>query len=89
MPPGLRLTVASVTNRPVEADLFTVRLLPLPDPTFSVVVFPGHRATVAFETNLPLPALLLMLRAMMDPSPSTLPGENTCPIPLVRTRLSR
>lgn len=82
VPPGLRLTVASVTNRPVEADRFTDRPLPVPDPTLSVVVFPGHLATVAFATNRPLPALRWMLRAMIGPFPNTFPESEHLPGPL-------
>ena len=42
-----------MTNLPVDAERETVRLLPVPDPTRSVVVFPGDRATVALLTNRP------------------------------------
>jgi hypothetical protein len=76
VPPGLRFTVASVTNRPVEAERLTDRLFEVPVPTRSVVVFPGHRATVAFETNRPVLALRLTLRAIGRPLP-----EHASPAP--------
>ena len=52
MPLGLRLAVVFVTNLPVEAERATVRLLPVPELTLSVVVLPGHRATVALGHEL-------------------------------------
>lgn len=80
VPPGLRFAVPSVTNRPVDAERFTDRLFPVPEPTRSVVVLPGHRETVAFETNRPVLALRLTLRAMVDLFPSTpAPRQATCP----------
>lgn len=66
MPPGFRLAVAWVTNRPLEAERATVRLLPVPEPTLSVVVLAGHRATVALDTNLPLEAERLTDRAISN-----------------------
>ena len=72
VPPGLRRAVPAVTNLPVDADRFTVRLLPVPLPTRSVVVFPGHRAVVALLTNRPVPALrftdLLAMASSLDTS---------------------
>lgn len=53
MPSGLRRAVAAVTKRPEDADRFTARLLLVPLPARSVVVFPGHRAAVEFETKRP------------------------------------
>ena len=61
------MMVAPLTNLPVEAERLTDRLLPVPAPTRSVVVFPGHRTVVAFETNRPVLALRLTLRAMAGP----------------------
>lgn len=54
VPLGFRLPAAVVTNRPVEAERVTARVLLVPAPTRSVVVLPGHLATVALETNRPL-----------------------------------
>ena len=65
MPPGLRLPVAVVTNRPVEAERVTARVLPVPEPTRSVVVLPGQRAAVALLTKRPLDADLLTDLAMV------------------------
>lgn len=68
VPPGLRFAAASVTKRPVDADRLTVRLLLVPLPTRSVVVFAGHLATVALLTKRPLPALRLTVLAMRSSS---------------------
>ena len=56
VPPGLRLAVDSVTNRPDDAERCTVVELLVPEPTRSVVVFPGQRAAAALETKRPVDA---------------------------------
>lgn len=65
VPPGSPSARRSVTNRPVEAERRTVRMLLVPDPTRSVVVLLGQRAAAAFETNRPVRALRLTERAML------------------------
>ena len=74
VPPGLRRAVALVTNRPVAADRFTLRLFPVPEPTRSVVVVRGDRAAVAFVTKRPVRALRLTDRAMVSSSGTLIRG---------------
>lgn len=65
VPDGLRVAVAFLTKRPVVSDLFTVRALPVPRPTRSlVVVVRGPRRADALLTNLPVRPLLLTVRAI-------------------------
>ena len=75
VPPGLRRTVASVTNRPVDAERLTLRLFPVPAPTRSVVVVRGDRAAVALVTKRPVRALRLTDRAMVSSSEHSSEGE--------------
>jgi hypothetical protein len=65
VPLGLAFACFCVTNWPVDADLFTVRALPVPDPTRSVVVFEGQRAAAALLTKRPLDAERLTVRPMV------------------------
>lgn len=57
VPPGLRRAVAVVTNRPVRAERFTVRLLPVVPPMRSVTVRAGDLRVVARDMNRPVDAL--------------------------------
>lgn len=75
VPLGSLLPRLSGTKRPVEAERVTVRLLPVPEPTRSVVVFPGHRAAAARETKRPLDALRLTERAIAAPPSRFTPGR--------------
>lgn len=75
VPPGLRRTVASVTNRPVDAERLTLRLFPVPAPTRSVVVVRGDLAAVALVTKRPVRALRLTDRAMVSSSEHSSEGE--------------
>jgi hypothetical protein len=75
VPPGFRRAVASVTNRPVEADRFTLRSFPVPKPTRSVVVVRGDREAAALVTNRPVLALRLTDRAMVSSSEHSSEGE--------------
>lgn len=75
VPPGLRRTVASVTNRPVDAERLTLRLFPVPVPTRSVVVVRGDLAAVALVTKRPVRALRLTDRAMVSSSEHSSEGE--------------
>lgn len=68
VPPGFRFAVEDDTNRPEDAERDTDRLLPVPDPTRSVVVLPGQRATVDLLTNRPVFADLLTDLAMLSTS---------------------
>lgn len=65
VPLGLRLAAPELTNRPVEAERFTVVQLLVPGPTRSVTVLPGHLAVVALETNRPVRADLFTDLAML------------------------
>lgn len=68
VPPGFRRAVASVPNRPVEAERFTLLLLLVPEPTRSVVVVRGDRFAVDLVTKRPVRALRLTDRAMVSSS---------------------
>src|SRR5665811_1664120 len=75
VPLGAPLARRSVTNRPDEALRLTVRSLPVPSPTCSVVVLPGHRTTVAFEAKRPVPALRETVRPIRTaPFRGSVPG---------------
>lgn len=81
VPPGLRLAVAVVTNRPDEADRLTDRLLLVPGPTRSVVVLLGRRAAVALVTKRPDEAERFTVRAIVRPFPNAYPGLRNRPTP--------
>lgn len=82
VPPGLRLAVAPVTNRPDDAERLTVRLLLVPGPTRSDVDLPGHRAAAALVTKRPDEAERLTVRAMLGPFLNDDPGLRNRPAPL-------
>lgn len=67
--------VASVTNRPVEADRFTLWPFPVPKPTRSVVVVRGDLEAAALVTKRPVRALRLTDRAMVSSSKHSSEGE--------------
>jgi hypothetical protein len=52
VPPGYRQAVLALTNRPVDAERATERVLRVVPPTRSVVVRPGCRRAVLLFTNL-------------------------------------
>jgi hypothetical protein len=85
VPPGFRLAVAPVTNRPEDAERLTERLLLVPEPTRSVVVLPGQRAAAALVTKRPDEAERFTERGIVDPFLNTNPGPRNRPTPLIES----
>jgi hypothetical protein len=85
VPPGFRLAAALVTNLPDDAERFTERLLPVPEPTRSVVVLPGQRAAAALVTKRPDEAERFTERGIVAPFLNTNPGPRNRPTPLIET----